>query len=97
MPPKLTLTNVGFTSLPESVMLFGLYDHATEKLVTPDEWLDQFCDELLKLRQHFTAKFVRTIALERYDDKEQPRLLAREYDASLRPKPAPARKRSRWS
>jgi len=65
--------------------------------VTRDEWLDQFSDELLKLRQHLTAKFVRTIALQRYDDKKDPRLMAREYDASLRPKPAPAGKRSKWS
>ena len=64
--------------------------------MTRDEWLDQFADELLKLRQHLTAKFARTLALQRYDDKEHPRLKAREYDASLRPKPAPAGKRSKY-
>jgi len=74
-----------------------LDDHATEEFVSRDEWLDQFSDELLKLRQHLTAKFVRTIALQRYDAKEHPRLMAREYDASLRPKPAAAGKRSKWS
>jgi len=65
--------------------------------VTRDEWLDQFSDELLKLRQHLTAKFVRTIALQRYDDKKDPRLMARQYDASFRPKAAAAGKRSKWS
>jgi hypothetical protein len=65
--------------------------------MTRDEWLDQFTDELLKLRQHLTAKFSRTIALQRYDANEHPRLKAREYDASLRPKPAPAGKRSKYS
>ena len=64
--------------------------------MTRDEWLDQFSDELLKLRQHLTAKFARTLALQRYDANEHPRLMAREYDASLRPKPAPAGKRSKY-
>ena len=67
----------------------------SEGYVTRDEWLDQFSDELLKLRQHLTAKFARTLALQRYDANEHPRLKAREYDASLRPKPAPAGKRSK--
>jgi hypothetical protein len=58
--------------------------------MTRDEWLDQFTDELLKLRQHLPARFARAIALQRYDTNEHPRLKAREYDASLRPKPAPA-------
>jgi hypothetical protein len=65
--------------------------------MTRDEWLDQFTDELLKLRQHLTAKFARTLALQNYDAKEHPRVKAREYDVSLRPKPAPAGKRSKWS
>jgi hypothetical protein len=64
--------------------------------MTRDEWLDQFVDELLKLRQHLTAKFARTLALQCYDVKEHPRVRAREYDASLRAKPAPAGKRPKW-
>ena len=64
--------------------------------VTRDEWLDQFTDELLKLRQHLTATFARTLALRRYDAKENPRLKAMEFDASLRPMPSPAGKRSKY-
>jgi hypothetical protein len=62
--------------------------------VTRDEWLDQFADELLKLRQHLTVTFARTLALQRYDAKENPRLKAREFDAS--PMPSPAGKRSKY-
>jgi hypothetical protein len=63
--------------------------------MTRDEWLDQFTDELLKLRQHLTVTFARTLALQRYDAKENPRLKAREF-ASLRPMPSPAGKRSKY-
>jgi hypothetical protein len=64
--------------------------------VTRDDWLDQFVDELLKIRQHFTPKFARQVALQAYSESEQPRVAAREYDKQIKVQPSPARKRGRW-
>jgi hypothetical protein len=62
--------------------------------MTRDEWLNQFCDELLKLRPHLSEKFVRTVALSRYGS-EHPRVAARAYDQQQQPAAAPvAKKRS---
>ena len=60
--------------------------------MTRDDWLSQFADELYKLRPHLSgSKIAYTIALQKYDPKEHPRDLARQYDKSQRP-PAPAKK-----
>jgi hypothetical protein len=62
--------------------------------MTRDEWLNQFCDELLKLRPHLSDKFARTVALSRYS-AEHPRVAARAYDQQQRPAAQPpAKKRS---
>jgi hypothetical protein len=60
--------------------------------MTRDEWLNQFCDELLKLRPHLSEKFVRTVALSRYGS-EHPRVAARTYDQQQQPAAAPATKK----
>ena len=63
--------------------------------MTRDEWLQQFEDEIVKLRPHLTGgKIAYTLALQKFDLKEHPRDLARQYDKSLRP-PAPAKKRTK--
>lgn len=63
--------------------------------MTQDEWLDQFADELLKIRQNLTPKFARTQAMLAYSEKQDPRTAAREYD-KLKAQSAPPRKRGRW-
>jgi hypothetical protein len=61
-----------------------------------DEWLSQFEDELKKLRPHAGSRLAGTIALQKFDLKEHPRDLARQYDKSLRPPaPAPGKKRAK--
>jgi len=52
--------------------------------VTRDEWLGQFEDELKKLRPHIGDRLARTLALQKYDAKQHPRDLARQYDKGLR-------------
>ena len=64
--------------------------------MTRDDWLDQFVDEIAKLRPHLAyTKLARTLALQKYDPKEHPRDLARQYDKSLRPagEPPPAKEK----
>jgi hypothetical protein len=65
--------------------------------MTRDDWLDQFIDELKKLRPHVGDRFARTLALQSYGE-EHPRVAAREYDkqqqAAAAPPPA-ARKRAK--
>ena len=34
--------------------------------MTRDDWLDQFSDELIKLRPHVSHKLARTLALQAY-------------------------------
>jgi hypothetical protein len=64
--------------------------------MTRDEWLQQFEDELKKLRPHLTDKVAYTLALQAYDGKEHPRVAAREYHKRQQPPaPAPARKRAK--
>jgi hypothetical protein len=60
--------------------------------MTRDEWLSQFCDELMKLRPHLSERFARTVALSRYGS-EHPRVAAREYDQQQRPVAPPAAKK----
>jgi len=63
--------------------------------MTRDEWLAQFEDELKKLRPHVGDRLARTLALQKYDAKQHPRDLAREYDKGLKAAtPAPAKKRA---
>lgn len=65
--------------------------------MTRDDWLDQFIDEIVKLRPHLGgSKMARTLALQRYDAKEHPRDIARQYDKSLKAaSEPPAKKRSK--
>ena len=66
--------------------------------MTRDEWLQQFEDEIVKLRPHLAgSKMAYTLALQKYDPKAHPRALARQYDKSLKPasEPVPAKKRSK--
>jgi hypothetical protein len=61
-----------------------------------EDWLEQFIDELKKLRPHLGDRFARTLALQAYSD-EHPRVAAREYDRRQRATEAPtlpAKKRS---
>jgi len=52
--------------------------------MTRDDWLSDFEDEIVKLRPHLSgSKMARTLALQKYDPKEHPRDLARQYDKSL--------------
>jgi hypothetical protein len=54
--------------------------------MTRDEWVDQFVDELVKLRPHLEAsKMARTLALQQYKATEHPRDVARQYDKAQRP------------
>ena len=62
--------------------------------MTRTEWLQQFEDELQKLRPHLSGKIAYTIALQQFNDKEHPRDLARQYDKSQRP-PSRAKKKSK--
>lgn len=59
--------------------------------MTRDEWLDQFTDELIKLRPHVSHRLARTLALQLYAEQDHPRVAARDYHA--RQQPAPAAKR----
>jgi hypothetical protein len=62
--------------------------------VTRDEWRQQFEDELKKLRPHVGQRLAATLALQKYDPKQHPRDLARQYDKSMRAAaPEPAKKR----
>ena len=63
--------------------------------MTRDEWLSQFEDELKKLRPHVGARLATTLALQVYDEKEHPRVAAREYHARQQPAPAPVPTRKR--
>lgn len=65
--------------------------------MTRDEWIRQFEDELKKLRPHVGQRLAYTLALQKYDTKEHPRDLARQYDKSLKAAsgPAPVKKRSK--
>ena len=59
--------------------------------MTRDQWLQQFEDELVKLRPHLSGtKAASTIALSTYNAKEDPRDKAREYHKGQQPKPTPA-------
>ena len=55
--------------------------------MTRDEWLDQFSDELIKLRPHVSHKLARTLALHTYNQSAHPREAAREYHARQTPAP----------
>jgi|EndMetStandDraft_4_1072995.scaffolds.fasta_scaffold31171_2 hypothetical protein len=57
--------------------------------MTRDEWLDQFSDELIKLRPHVSHKLARTLALHAYVAAAHPRTAAREYHARQQPAAAP--------
>jgi len=65
--------------------------------MTRDEWLQQFEDEVVKLRPHLAgSKMAYTLALQKYDPKQHPRDAARQYDKALKPSSAPvAAKRKR--
>lgn len=53
--------------------------------MTRDDWLSDFEDEIVKLRPHLSgSKMARTLALQKYDAKQHPRDLARQYDKGLR-------------
>jgi len=58
--------------------------------MTRDDWLDQFSDELIKLRPHVSHKLARTLALHAYAADAHPRTAAREYHARQQPAAAPA-------
>jgi hypothetical protein len=66
--------------------------------MTRDDWLDQFIDEIVKLRPHLVgSKMARTLALQQYKPAEHPRDMARQYDKAQRspadsPKKAPKRR-----
>jgi len=53
--------------------------------MTRDEWLDQFSDELIKLRPHVSHKLARTLALHAYAADAHPRTAARDYHARQQP------------
>jgi hypothetical protein len=53
--------------------------------MTRDDWLDQFSDELIKLRPHVSHKLARTLALQAYSDSAHPRTAARDYHARQTP------------
>ena len=57
------------------------------------DWIDRFCDELLKLRSRVPQRFARTFAALSYDAAEDPREKALEYDNTIRQKRAPASER----
>ena len=63
--------------------------------MTRDEWLGQFEDELKKLRPHVGERLAHTLALQKFDLRQHPRDLAREYDKGLRAAAAPAKKKAR--
>ncbi|MCW5656203.1 MAG: hypothetical protein KIT60_00745 [Burkholderiaceae bacterium] len=49
--------------------------------MTRDDWLDQFSDELIKLRPHVSHRLARTLALQAYAADAHPRTAARDYHA----------------
>jgi hypothetical protein len=53
--------------------------------MTRDDWLDQFSDELIKLRPHVSHKLARALALHAYAADAHPRTAAREYHARQQP------------
>ena len=53
--------------------------------MTRDEWLDQFSDELIKLRPHVSHKLARSLALHSYSESAHPREAARDYHARQTP------------
>jgi hypothetical protein len=55
--------------------------------MTRDDWLDQFSDELIKLRPHVSHKLARTLALNAYAAEAHPRTAARDYHARQQPAP----------
>jgi len=63
--------------------------------MTRDEWLGQFEDELKKLRPHVGERLAHTLALQKFDLRQHPRDLAREYDKGLRTAAAPVKKKAR--
>jgi len=54
-----------------------------------EDWIEQFCDELVKLRSRVPQRFARTFAILSYNASHEPRVKAREYDRSLREKRPP--------
>ena len=64
--------------------------------MTRDEWLSQFEDELVKLRPHLAgSKMAYTLAIQKYDPKQHPRELAREYDKAQTKTGSPPTKKTR--
>jgi hypothetical protein len=63
--------------------------------MTRDEWLGQFEDELKKLRPHVGERLAHTLALQKFDLRQHPRDLAREYDKGLRTNATPLKKKAR--
>jgi hypothetical protein len=64
--------------------------------MTRDDWLDQFSDELIKLRPHVSHRLARTLALHAYAADAHPRTAAREYHARQQPAtPAVVAKRAK--
>jgi len=63
--------------------------------MTRDEWLGQFEDELKKLRPHVGERLAHTLALQKFDLRQHPRDMAREYDKGLRAATAPVKKKAR--
>jgi hypothetical protein len=59
--------------------------------VTRDDWLDQFIDELLKIRPHTGHRLAKTLALHQYNGAEHPREKARQYDKAQRGESVPAK------
>lgn len=64
--------------------------------MTRSDWLSQFEDELRKLRPHVGDRLATTLALQKCDEREHQRDMARQYDKSLRPPAStPAKKRAK--
>ncbi len=55
------------------------------RCMTRDDWLDQFSDELIKLRPHVSHKLARTLALQADAADAHPRSAARDYPARQTP------------
>jgi len=58
-----------------------------------EDWIDQFCGELLELRSRIPQRFARTFAATFYNATEDPRRKAREYDSTVRQKRVPGGER----
>jgi hypothetical protein len=64
--------------------------------MTRDEWLQQFEDELIKLRPHLSGgKVAYTLALQAYTEIEHPRVAAREYHKRQQPSASSTAKKNR--